>query len=100
MTVDHIALLEYPPGVGFGLGFSIVKDLGRRGLLGSPGEFGWGGAYHSTYWVDPREQLIVVHMTQVLPAGDLDDYGTVRAIVYSSLVDTPAQSAAWPAGQR
>jgi hypothetical protein len=35
------------------------------------------------------EQLIVVHMTQVIPAGDLDDYSTVRAIVYASLVDGP-----------
>ena len=99
MTADHIGPLEIQPGVGFGLGFSVVKDLGRRGLLGSVGEFGWGGAYHSTYWVDPREELIVVHLTQVIPAGDLDDYGTVRAIVYSSLVDAPADSTA-SAGQR
>lgn len=87
MAVDHIAPIEYQPGVGFGLGFSVVKDLGRRGLLGSVGEFGWGGAYHSTYWIDPVEQLVVVHLTQVIPAGDLDDYGTVRAIVYGSIAD-------------
>lgn len=101
MTVDHVAPIEYQPGVGFGLGFSVVKDLGRRGLLGSEGEFGWGGAYHSTYWVDPAEDLIVVHMTQVIPAGDLDDYGTVRAIVYGSLVDAPKTAAtAVPAARR
>ena len=90
MTVDHIAPIEYQPGVGFGLGFSVLRDLGRRGSMGSVGEFGWGGAYHSTYWVDPAEELIVVHMTQVIPAGELDDYATVRALVYSSLVDSPA----------
>jgi CubicO group peptidase (beta-lactamase class C family) len=89
MTVDHIGPIEYQPGVGFGLGFSVLRDLGRRGSMGSVGEFGWGGAYHSTYWVDPVEQLIVVHMSQVIPAGDLDDYATVRALVYSALVDSP-----------
>ena len=88
MTVDHLGPIETHPGVGFGLGFSVLLDLGRRGSLGSVGEFGWGGAYHSTYWVDPSEELIVVHMTQVIPAGDLDDYGTVRAVIYSSLVDS------------
>ena len=85
MTVDHLASIPYQPGEGFCLGFSVVKDLGARGTLGSPGEWGWGGAYHSTYWVDPREDLIVVHMTQVIPSRGLDDYGTIRAIVYSSL---------------
>ena len=89
MTVDHLGTIEHQPGVGFGLGFSVVKDLGRRGSVGSVGEFGWGGAYHSTYWVDPAEHLIVVHMTQVIPSGDLDDYGTVRALVYAALLDTP-----------
>lgn len=87
MTVDHLESIPYRPGEGFGLGFSLLKDLGARGTLGSPGEFGWGGAYHSTYWVDPAEELIVVHLTQVIPASGLDDYGTVRAIVYASLPD-------------
>jgi CubicO group peptidase (beta-lactamase class C family) len=84
MTVDHLAF-DFQPGVGFGLGFSVLKDLGRRGTLGSVGEFGWGGAYHSTYWVDPAEQLVVVYMTQVTPAGDLDDHATLRALVYQAL---------------
>ena len=101
MTVDHLGPIETQPGVGFGLGFSVLLDLGQRGSLGSVGEFGWGGAYHSTYWVDPVEQLIVVHMTQVIPAGDLDDDATVRAIVYSSLVDSPkAVVTATPAARR
>jgi CubicO group peptidase (beta-lactamase class C family) len=87
MTVDHMGSVPFRPGEGFGLGFSILTNVGARGTLGSPGEFGWGGAYHSTYWVDPAEQLIVVHLSQVIPATGLDDYGTVRAIVYSSLPD-------------
>src|SRR5690606_5598972 len=57
MTGDHLGDLVFGPGQGFGLGFSIVEDVGRRGTPGSVGEFGWGGAYHSTYWVDPAEEL-------------------------------------------
>ena len=86
MTVDHLGDLPFRPGQGFGLGFSIVEDLGARGTPGSVGEFGWGGAYHSTYWIDPAEQLVVVYMTQLIPAGDLDDHGKLRALVYQSLL--------------
>jgi CubicO group peptidase (beta-lactamase class C family) len=85
MTTDHLRGFDYQPGVGFGLGFSVLKHVGLRGLPGSVGEWGWGGAYHSTYWVDPVERLVVLHLTQVIPAGDLDDYETVRAMVYAAL---------------
>jgi CubicO group peptidase (beta-lactamase class C family) len=88
MTTDHLADgVTFRPGAGFGLGFSVVTDVGERGDPGSLGEFGWGGAYHSTYWVDPREQLIVVYLTQLLRAGELDDYGKVRALVYQAIID-------------
>ena len=73
------------PGGGFGLGFGIVSDLGPRGALGSVGEFSWGGAYHTQYWVDPVEKLTVVYMTQVIPAPGVDDFGTVRALVYQAI---------------
>lgn len=89
MTADHLDDIEYLPGQGFGLGFYVVEDLGARGQPGSVGEFGWGGAYHSTYWVDPAEELVVVHLTQVIPATGLDDHGKVRSLVYSSLRDPP-----------
>ncbi len=86
MTVDHLGNITFRPGEGFGLGFSVVKDLGVRGVTGSVGEFGWGGAYHSTYWVDPKEQLVVVYFTQLIPAGDLDDHGKLRALIYQAIV--------------
>ncbi|HEX8128160.1 MAG TPA: hypothetical protein VF527_03595, partial [Pyrinomonadaceae bacterium] len=70
-----------------GLGFSVVKDLGARGQPGSVGEYGWGGAYHSTYWVDPKEQLVVVYFTQLIPARGLDDHDKLRALVYQAIVD-------------
>lgn len=87
MTVNHLGKLPFRDGQGFGLGFSVVKDVGARGVPGSLGEFGWGGAYHSTYWVDPHEQLVVVYFTQLRPAGGLDDHGKLRALIYQALVD-------------
>ncbi|MEJ7710227.1 MAG: serine hydrolase domain-containing protein [Pyrinomonadaceae bacterium] len=87
MTVDHLGAKTFRDGQGFGLGFYIVEDLGARGLPGSVGEFGWGGAYHSTYWVDPKEQLVVVYFTQLIPAKDLDDHDRLRALVYQSIVE-------------
>lgn len=87
MTTDHLRGLAFRDGQGFGLGFSIVKDLGTYGSLSSVGEYGWGGAYHSNYWVDPKEQMVVVYFTQLIPAGTIDDYGKLRALIYSSIID-------------
>ena len=87
MTVNHLPadLASLMPGTGFGLGFAVVSDLGAWGQPGSLGEFSWGGAYHTRYWVDPAEKLTVVYMTQVLPATGLDDFGKVRALIYQAL---------------
>lgn len=87
MTSDHLGNEKYnwEQGVGFGLGFSIVNDMGKKGELGSKGEYGWGGAYHSTYWVDPVEELVVVYFTQIIPAENLDDHEKLRALIYQSL---------------
>jgi CubicO group peptidase (beta-lactamase class C family) len=87
MTVDHLGDIPLDDGEGFGLGFYVVEDLGARGEPGSVGEYGWGGAYHSQYWIDPAEQLVVVYMTQLIPAGDIDDARKVRALVYQAIVD-------------
>ena len=87
MTTNHLTDQPFRPGQGFGLGFSIVEDVGARGLPGSKGEFGWGGAYHSTYWVDPVEELVVVYLTQLIPARGLDDQGRLRALVYQAIED-------------
>ena len=89
MTVNHVGdlLAANAPGTGFGLGFQIVEDLGARGALGSVGEYGWGGAYHSTYWVDPTEDLVVVYFSQLIPANGLDDQARLRALVYQAITD-------------
>lgn len=87
MTVNHLGDIPFQPGGGMGLGVSIVTDLGERGTLGSVGEYGWGGAYHSSYWVDPEEELVVVYLTQILGAGGLDDFEVLRATLYGAMVD-------------
>ncbi len=87
MTASHLGTVAYNAGQGFGLGFYVVEDVGARGWHGSEGECGWGGAYHTRYGVDPREQLVVVHLTQLVPAGDVDDQAKVRALVYQAIVD-------------
>ncbi len=87
MGTDHLGDVEFSPDSGFGLGFSVLEELGTRGTPGSVGELGWGGAYHSTYWIDPAEDLVVVYMAQLIPTGDLDDHEKLRALVYQALVD-------------
>lgn len=94
MTSDHMpegVSFGWNQGTGFGLGFSVTQDVGRRGQPGSVGEYGWGGAYHSTYWVDPVEDLVVVYFTQVLPAAGLDDHDKLRALVHQALVGPGAE---------
>ena len=90
MTRNHIGELYQAPGMGFGLGFSVRLDVGAAGVPGSEGEFGWGGAYHSTYWVDPVEDLVVLYFTQVIPATGLDHHARLRALVYSSILESAA----------
>jgi len=86
MTADHVGALY--SSQGFGLGFWVTDRLGRNGQPGSVGAFGWGGAYHTTYWVDPAEELVCVLMTQLMPAGTSDLHGKFRTMVYQSIVES------------
>jgi CubicO group peptidase (beta-lactamase class C family) len=74
-------------GVGFGLGFAVVKDVARTQVSGSVGSYYWGGAASTAFWVDPEEDLTVVFMTQFMPSGTQPFRGELRQLVYSSIVD-------------
>ena len=74
-------------GVGFGLGFSINLGPGRTGAAGSAGEFAWGGAASTAFWVDPAEDLSVVFLTQLLPSATYDFRAQLRAMVYGAIID-------------
>ena len=86
MTRNHTGDLFRGPAYGFGLGFEILLDPGAAAEYGSPGAYGWGGAYHSTYWVDPVQELVVVYMTQLIPAR-VDDHARLRPLVYQAVVE-------------
>jgi CubicO group peptidase (beta-lactamase class C family) len=68
MTTNQIGTLFPVAGLGFGLGFQTTDRPGTNGMS-SVGSFGWGGAYATTYQVDPVERLVIVFMTQMLPNG-------------------------------
>ena len=87
MVSDHLGDIPFRGGQGFGLGFSITHDPAATGLPGSVGEFAWAGAYHSVYWADPKEEMVVVYLTQIIPAINLDDQQKVRSLVYQAIVD-------------
>ena len=87
MTVDHLDGIAFRSGQGFGLGFSIMHNPAALGLPASKGEYGWGGAYHSTYWVDPAEEMVVVYLTQLIPARNIDDHGKLRTLIHQAIID-------------
>jgi CubicO group peptidase (beta-lactamase class C family) len=73
-------------GVGFGLGFAVTLDPVATRTLGSPGEFSWGGAASTVFWVDPVEDITTVFMTQLLPSSTYPIRSQLRQLVYSALI--------------
>jgi CubicO group peptidase (beta-lactamase class C family) len=73
-------------GRGFGLGFAVLVDPVAAKTLASRGEYSWGGAAGTAFWVDPAAELTVVFCTQVLFARDEVGY-TLRQLVYQALVN-------------
>ena len=75
-------------GYGFGLGFAVRKETGLNWVTGSAGEYRWGGAAGTAFWVDPKEQMIVVWMTQAQPGPRRgEDRDLFRQLVQAALVD-------------
>ena len=73
-------------GVGFGLGFAMTLSEVGAGTLGA-GDFYWGGAASTIFWVDPVEDLSAVFMTQLMPSATFNFRGQLKNIVYSAIVD-------------
>ena len=74
-------------GVGFGLGFSVTLDPARAQILGTPGEFAWGGAASTAFWVDPAEELAVVLLTQLMPSSTYPIRRELRVLTYAAIID-------------
>ena len=93
MTADHLGEIKpaiplLAPGYGFGLGFAIRRADGLSGVAGSAGEYNWGGAGGTMFWVDPREQLVAVLMTQAQPGPWQREFRELfRQLVYQAIVD-------------
>ncbi len=75
-------------GVGFGLGFAVTMDPAKTLLPGSPGEYYWGGAASTAFWIDPAEELITIFMTQLLPSSQYPVRRELRTLVYSAITDS------------
>jgi len=73
-------------GTGFGLGFSVIQDPVAAQNVGSVGEYAWGGAASTIFWVDPKEDLSVIFMTQIMPSRTFDFRGQLKSIVYGALL--------------
>jgi CubicO group peptidase (beta-lactamase class C family) len=73
-------------GVGFGLGFSMVLDPARYGTVANVGDYSWGGAASTAFYVDPVEDLTVGFYTQLLPSSTLPIRSYLRQLVNQALI--------------
>jgi CubicO group peptidase (beta-lactamase class C family) len=74
-------------GIGFGLGFSVTMDPAKTLIPGSVGEYSWGGAASTSFWIDPKEELIAIFLTQLLPSSAYPIRRELRTMVYSAFTD-------------
>ena len=74
-------------GVGFGLGFSVTDNPVKAKIQSSVGEYGWGGAASTAFWVDPAEDLTVLFFTQLLPSSAHPIRSQLKGLVSQAIVD-------------
>ncbi|MDE2452367.1 MAG: beta-lactamase family protein [Burkholderiales bacterium] len=77
-------------GVGFGLGFAVTTDVARTGVAGSLGEYWWGGAASTAFWIDPVEELCVVFLTQFMPSTIYPIRRELRTMINAAVIDSKA----------
>lgn len=88
MSSDHLGSIPgMAAGMGFGLGVAVNKSPGEVGMMGSPGEFNWGGAAGTKFWIDPQEELIGIYMIQILPHTGLEYGSEFRVLTYQAITD-------------
>src|ERR1700726_2241867 len=75
-------------GIGFGLGVSVTMDPAKTLIPGSRGEYAWGGAATTSFWIDPVEELIAIFMTQVLPSTAYPVRRELRTMVYAAITES------------
>ena len=86
MTTNQVGDLYRAPGQGFGLGFGVTTDVADSKQLGSVGQYYWSGAYCTYFFIDPKEDVVAILMTQLQPYSNY--YGEkMRQMVYQAIVD-------------
>ncbi len=74
-------------GIGFGLGFSVMLDPAKAHILGTPGEYAWGGAASTAFWIDPAEDMAVLMLTQLIPSSTYPIRREARVLTYQAIMD-------------
>jgi len=74
-------------GLGFGLNFAVVLDTEKNGGKGRLGEYFWGGMANTLFWIDPKEDIVAILMTNVMPSGVFPLRNDMRKFVYEALVE-------------
>ena len=74
-------------GIGFGLGFSVMLDPTQAQVIGTPGEYAWGGMASTAFWVDPAEDMVVILLTQLMPSSSYPLRRELRVLTYQALID-------------
>ncbi len=88
MAADHTGTRPgRPDGFGFGLGFEVHTRVGDSALMGSVGEYGWSGAAGTTFWVDPKEQLVGIYMVQASADDTRFLRNQFRTMVQAAIID-------------
>jgi len=77
-------------GTGFGLGFAVLMDPAKALSNSSAGEYFWGGAASTAFWIDPKEDMAVIFMTQLLPSSAYPIRRELRTLVYSAITESCA----------
>lgn len=77
-------------GVGFGLGFAMTTDVAKTQLAGSLGEYWWGGAASTAFWLDPVEDINVVFLTQFMPSSLYPIRRELRTMINAAVIDSRA----------
>ena len=86
MTQNHVGDKYPAEGVGFGYGFAVMLDVSKTDLLGSNGNIWWGGAFNTHFFIDPKEKLISIFMTQLNPYTNYY-HDKMKQLVYQAIVD-------------
>jgi CubicO group peptidase (beta-lactamase class C family) len=96
MTSNHLPADQLPisyngivdavvPGIGFGMGFSVMLDPAQAGIHGNRGDYGWGGYAETYFWIDPQESMIAILMAQFMPSLTYAIRSEFRTLIYRAL---------------